>query len=72
MDRVQSDKDENLIVLAYNNIASAANLPSISDLRYIERSEYYEVAKRAFVIIQTDDLLPYANILVQKGVVTQY
>ncbi|MBU2319598.1 MAG: ribose ABC transporter, partial [Gammaproteobacteria bacterium] len=35
----------------------------------LERFEFYERAKKAFVIIQTSDIRPYANIMVKKGVI---
>ncbi|WP_409371086.1 RbsD/FucU domain-containing protein [Marinomonas pontica] len=35
----------------------------------LERFEFYERAKKAFVIIQTSDIRPYANIFVKKGVI---
>lgn len=35
----------------------------------LERFEFYERAKKSFVIIQTSDIRPYANIIVKKGVI---
>lgn len=35
----------------------------------LERFEFYERAKKAFVIIQTSDIRPYANIFIKKGVI---
>jgi L-fucose mutarotase len=35
----------------------------------LERFEFYERAKKAFVIVQTSDIRPYANIIVKKGVI---
>lgn len=35
----------------------------------LERFEFYQRAKKAFVIIQTSDIRPYANIMVKKGVI---
>jgi len=35
----------------------------------LERFEFYERAKKAFVIIQTSDIRPYANIIIKKGVI---
>lgn len=35
----------------------------------LERFEFYERAKKTFVIIQTSDIRPYANIIIKKGVI---
>jgi len=63
MDRVQSDKDRNLQVPTYGEVANACSYPSLDRLEFIERFEFYERAKKAFVIVQTDDNSLYANIL---------
>jgi L-fucose mutarotase len=68
MDRVPSDKLAGLHVPAYAAIASTSAMPE-SELRYVERFEFYEEAKSAFVIIQTDDRTLYANVIIQKGVI---
>mmetsp|Transcript_37084 Transcript_37084/g.37761 ORF Transcript_37084/g.37761 Transcript_37084/m.37761 type:complete len:144 (+) Transcript_37084:174-605(+) len=64
MDRVQSDKERNLEVVAYNIIKAVAN----RDIHHVERFLFYEKSKKAFCIVQTDDRKPYANVIVQKGV----
>jgi L-fucose mutarotase len=35
-----------------------------------ERFAFYEAAQRAFVIVQTGELAPYANFIFKKGVLT--
>ena len=65
MDRVQSDKEKNLDVASYGKIQTV----SMCSLHYVERFAFYELSKKAFCIIQTDDYSPYANIIVYKGVV---
>lgn len=67
MDRVQSDKDRGFQVVAYDNIGNVVGKEA-DQLDYVERMQFYEVAKAAFAIIQTDDMLPYANVIVTKGV----
>ena len=67
MDRVQNDKDRGLEVPAYKNIAEAANVKDTS-IEYVERNQFYEVAKKAFAVVQTDDRNLYANVVVFKGV----
>lgn len=37
----------------------------------LERSAFYEKAQKAFVIVQTGELAPYANFIFKKGVLTQ-
>jgi L-fucose mutarotase len=67
MDRVDSDKAKELHVPAYEKLASAAGV-STSSLDYIERFAFYELAKTAFAVIQTDDKTLYANAIIYKGV----
>ena len=68
MDRVPSDKEKGLIVPAYEALAGAAGL-SPDKLNYIERFQFYEEAKKCFVVVQTDDRTLYANCIVSKGVI---
>jgi L-fucose mutarotase len=67
MDRVDSDKLRNLHVPAYDSIASVAG--DFSDkIHYMERFQFYDCAKSAFAVIQTDDRSLYANVIISKGV----
>ena len=68
MDRVQSDKDCNLDVASYASLAKISGR-GIDSLQYIERFQFYETAKNAFVVIQTNDSALYANVIIYKGVV---
>lgn len=77
MDRVGSDKEKGLEVIAYKNIAAVIDQESQSDLyatdirfelTYVERFDFYGLAREAFCVVQTTDCLPYANILISKGV----
>ena len=65
MDRVQSDKDKNIDVPAYKQLAEVAG----KDLQYIERFQFYDMAKEAFVVVQSNDTSLYANCIIYKGVV---
>ncbi len=38
----------------------------------VERFEFYERAKIAYVIVQTGELAPYANFIFKKGVINAY
>ena len=65
MQRVPSDSD--LPVPAYEGIARVCSR-TIDDLHFVERSAFYEMAREAFVIVQTDDRTMYANVVLTKGV----
>ena len=67
-DRVQSDKDKDLPVLAYSRLQEAAG-PAVP-LSYVERFQFYEAAKSCFCVIQTTDATPYANVIISKGVLS--
>jgi L-fucose mutarotase len=69
MDRVQPDKDRGLVVPAYEAIATVTEVDVSSGLSYVERFDFYEKAKTAFCVVQTDDRTLYANVIVCKGVV---
>ena len=69
MDRVPADKARNLIVPAYESLSRAAGYPSIENIDYVERFQFYEDAKKCFAIIQTDDCTLYANAIIAKGVI---
>lgn len=43
--------------------------PEHHEIEYIERFEFYERAKKAYLIIATGESAIYANILLKKGVV---
>lgn len=68
MDRVPSDKAKGLEVPAYSSLANVAGLAAPTEMKFIERFEFYETAKRAFVVVQTDDRTLYANCIITKGV----
>ena len=68
MDRVDSDKNANLPVNTYEVVETMLASEDFK-LNYIERMKFYEVSKKAFAIVQTDDTSPYANIIMCKGVI---
>jgi L-fucose mutarotase len=69
MDRVPHDKEGGLQVPAYEAIATECGLAS-NELNYVERYEFYELAKQCFCVIQTDDSALYANVIIRKGVLS--
>jgi L-fucose mutarotase len=68
MQRVPTDEQRNLQVPAYAAIAEATDTP-LSDLGFVERFKFYDIARGAFAIVQTDDRAMYANIILYKGVI---
>jgi L-fucose mutarotase len=68
MDRVPQDKERGLEVPAYAAIANECGRP-VEELSYLERYEFYELAKKSFCVIQTDDSTLYANVIISKGVI---
>lgn len=67
MDRVPSDKERELEVPAYKNLATAAEKIPV-ELKYIERFAFYQAAKSCFAVVQTTDRTLYANCIISKGV----
>ncbi|WP_219414623.1 RbsD/FucU family protein [Pseudonocardia nigra] len=41
-----------------------------SDIRFLDRHAFYEVAASAFLIVRTGETRVYGNVLLRKGVVT--
>lgn len=62
------DKQRNLTVPAYALFAEIIDR-SVDKLAYVERFKFYETAKDAFVVIQTNDQSLYANCIIYKGVI---
>lgn len=76
MDRVQRDKDRNLLVPAYEKLQAAVDNEAAAasyngakfELSYLSRSVFYTQAQSAFCIVQTTDSTAYANVMISKGV----
>jgi len=76
MDRVQSDKDRDLLVPAYEKLQGVVDIEAAStvyngckfELSYVNRFEFYVQAKSAFCVVQTTDSTAYANVMISKGV----
>lgn len=67
MARVPADEERGLQVQAYSEIAAAAGV-SEQSLNFIPRADFYDTAKQAYAVVQTNDCRPYANCIVIKGV----
>ena len=52
-----------------STIKSSEEKEAFSEFNYIERLNFYEEAKKAYVIVQTAATKRYANIMLQKGVI---
>ena len=66
MDLTMSDKEKGMVIPEiWNEYKNITN----SDLFKIERNEFYERTKNAYVVIQTGEEKQYGNIIVVKGVV---
>lgn len=53
----------------YEQIISQFDSRGESTICMLERQEYYEEAKKAYLIIATGESATYANIILQKGVI---
>jgi len=42
-----------------------------ADIGFMERFAFYELAKQAYCVIQTGEMALYANLFLQKGVITR-
>ena len=54
----------------YMTLVEACDSRGRSAIGHIERFAFYEEAKKAYAIIATSEKALYANIMLQKGVVT--
>ncbi|KAK2191160.1 hypothetical protein NP493_58g05015 [Ridgeia piscesae] len=71
MDRVEADKARDLKVTVwkkYEEIAAKAEGKEVS-VKYLERFDFYERAKKAFAVVHTGETAQYGNIIIKKGVV---
>jgi L-fucose mutarotase len=69
MDRAPQDQEKGLEVPAYAALAEECNRKAVEELTFLERYEFYELAKQCFCVIQTDDSALYANVIISKGVI---
>lgn len=68
MEVVKGDDVETPIWAEYEKLLNKYE-PEHHDIEYIERFDFYERAKGAYLIISTGEKALYANILLKKGVV---
>lgn len=70
MEVMAGDPVETPIWDAYKEIVKKADSRGADAVGQIERFAFYEEAKKAYAIIATGETALYANVLLQKGVVT--
>ncbi len=61
-----SDVQQQVIDLVHQADSAHAQLSA----QAVERFAFYELAQKAYVIVQTGELAPYANFIFKKGVLT--
>ena len=71
MQVIPGDPVETPIWEVYKKMVSLVDERGESSFAEIERGEFYEVAKKAYAVIATGETAIYANIMLQKGVVTE-
>lgn len=71
MEVMKGDPVETPIWDEYKNIVRAADARGEAAIGTIERFAFYEEARKAYCIVATGETALYANIMLQKGVVTE-
>ncbi len=71
MEVVPGDPVETPIWDTYYDIVSKFDARGKAAFEYIERFKFYEEAKDAYLIVVTGESALYANVMLQKGVVTE-
>ena len=71
MEKMECDKDLHIPVLsAYKRIVAHHDPRGEDAIGSYGRFSFYEEAKKAFCIVQTGETAVYANLILQKGVIT--
>lgn len=70
MERVPGDNAEVVIWDEYSRLVEGADARGKETMDFLERFAFYEAARGAYAVIATSESALYANILLQKGVVT--
>ncbi|MBQ4383766.1 MAG: fucose isomerase, partial [Firmicutes bacterium] len=71
MEVMKGDPVETPIWNEYKKIVRAADARGEAAIGTIERFAFYEEARKAYCIVATGETALYANIMLQKGVVTE-
>lgn len=70
MEVMPGDPVETPIWSIYENLVTEADSRGAGAMGHIERFEFYGESRKAYAIIATSEKALYANIILQKGVVT--
>jgi L-fucose mutarotase len=70
MEKVEGDKAENLKWNEFEKIIKKYDARGKDAIGFAERFRFYEEAGKAYLIIATSEQSLYANIMLQKGIVT--
>lgn len=62
MSPVRGDSMDPALTDSYSR-AIANHAPKMADINYIDRFDFYEVAKRAFAVVMTGETRKYGNII---------
>ncbi len=65
----KAERDEALEIPIWDEFRAIAAKHTAAPLELIERSAFYERAKRAYAVLMTGERAIYANIILKKGVV---
>ncbi len=71
MEKVPGDTVETPIWNVFEDIVARYDKRGAKTIGYIERFKFYDEAKQSYLIIATSEKALYANIMLQKGVVTE-
>ncbi len=71
MEKVPGDTVETPIWKVFEDIIEKYDQRGKNTLGHIERFRFYDEAKQSYLIIATSEKALYANIMLQKGVVTE-
>lgn len=70
MEKVPGDQAKTPIWDTFCALVSAEDARGKEAIGFLERFHFYEEAKKAYLIIATSETAIYANVMLQKGVVT--
>ena len=70
MQKMDSDKDLEIPIWnEYEKIVTKHDKRGKNAMRFVDRFDFYDIAKEAFCIIQSGEEAIYANVMIQKGVI---
>ncbi|QDT00887.1 L-fucose mutarotase [Adhaeretor mobilis] len=67
MAAVDGDQIDAAVEIAYRSVVDRHN-PEVAEIARVERSAFYDRARKAFAVVMTGETCKYGNILLKKGV----